>query len=68
MTAQPTATIARGGATVPPDGRHQHTNGCFWDVEECRWQCATCQGVRNALARWPPIGRLVEHTGSEFRP
>lgn len=19
---------------------HEHTIGCFWDYDECRWQCA----------------------------
>jgi hypothetical protein len=68
MTPQSTAAVAGRDRTVPPDARHRHTSACFWDVDECRWQCVTYPGIRCTPERRPTIGRLVTHTGWEITP
>jgi hypothetical protein len=41
MTPQSTAAVAGQVRTVPPEAPHRHDSACFWDVDECRWQCVT---------------------------
>jgi hypothetical protein len=67
MKAQPTATIAGRGPAAPPDGRHQHTNACVWDVEDCRWQCTTYPLLRYALEHCTPTAQTVDDTGPGTR-
>jgi hypothetical protein len=39
MTPQPASSVAEQIGTVPPAARHQHDSACYWDVDDCRWQC-----------------------------
>jgi hypothetical protein len=55
VTPQPTAAVEGRDRTMPPDERLQHNSASFWDVDECRWQCATSPGVRYALEPGPTI-------------
>ena len=41
MTLQAGPALAVFAHTVPPEARHRHDSACYWDVESCRWQCAT---------------------------
>jgi hypothetical protein len=34
-------TTAVEGLTVHREARHQHDSSCYWDVDECGWQCGT---------------------------
>jgi hypothetical protein len=41
---------------------HRHDSACYWDVENCRWQCATYPGIRYALEHCTAIGQPVAHS------
>jgi|tagenome__1003787_1003787.scaffolds.fasta_scaffold12734387_1 hypothetical protein len=41
MTPQASTAFAERSRTVPPEARHQHDSACYWDVDDCRWRCAT---------------------------
>jgi hypothetical protein len=62
MTPQPTAVLAGHDRTAPPEARHRHDSACYWDVDECRWQCVTYPLVRYALERCTAIRRPVATT------
>jgi hypothetical protein len=68
MTLQPSAALAGRARTVPPEARHRHDNACYWDVDDCRWQCGTHPGVRYALEQCTGIGRPVADSGLETKP
>jgi hypothetical protein len=68
MTPQPTAVVAELVRTPPSEARHGHDDARYWDVDECRWQCAAYPGLRYALERCAGIGRPVADTGPETRP
>jgi hypothetical protein len=57
MTPQSTAAVAGQVRTVPPEAPHRHDSACFWDVDECRWQCVTNRydGVGPMSATGRPI-------------
>jgi hypothetical protein len=67
MTPQPTATLARHARTVPPEAQHGHDSACFWDVQDCRWQCVTHPTVGYTLERCTAIGQAVADGGPETR-
>jgi hypothetical protein len=68
MTPQSTAAVAGQVRTVPPEAPHRHDSACFWDVDDCRWQCVTYPGVRYAIEGCTAIGRPVADIGPETRP
>jgi hypothetical protein len=49
MTLPQTAALAGRAPTVPPEARHRHDNACYWDVDDCRWQCGTHPLLGDAL-------------------
>jgi hypothetical protein len=51
MSPQPTAAVAGEVRAVSPESRHRHNSACYWDVDECRWQCVTYPGVGYAVER-----------------
>jgi hypothetical protein len=51
MTVQLTTAVASRDRTAPAQARHRHDRACFWDVDECRWQCGSYPLVRHALER-----------------
>jgi hypothetical protein len=57
MTPQPTAALAGHARTVTPEARHRHDSACYWDVDDCRWQCVTYPGARYAPERCTATGR-----------
>jgi hypothetical protein len=68
MTPQPPAALAGRDRTMAADERYQHNSARFWDVDECRWQCATSPGVRYALECRPTVpGQRPEPTGTARR-
>ena len=56
MTPQPTAAVTGHVRTAPAEARHRHDSACYWDVDECRWQCVIDPRVRYALERCTTIG------------
>ena len=68
MTPQSTAAVAGRARTVSPDARHGHDSACYWDVDECRWQCVTYPRVHDGLAHCTAIGRPVADSRPEGRP
>jgi hypothetical protein len=67
MTQQSTVAAAGYDHTAPVV-RHEHTSACFWDVEDCRWQCTTYPLLRYALEHCTPTAQTVEDNGPEMRP
>ena len=69
MGTQPTAVLARPTPTVvAPEPRHEHGTACYWDVDDCRWQCVTYPLARYALEHCTALARPVRHTSPETRP
>jgi hypothetical protein len=68
MTTQPISPVEGQSRSATPEPRHKHVGACYWDVDDCRWQCATYPGVRYALEHCTAIGRPVADTGTERRP
>jgi hypothetical protein len=68
MTPQASTAFAERSRTVPPEPRHQHDSACYWDVDDCRWQCATYPLVSYALERCTSITRPFAGTGPASRP
>lgn len=62
MTPQPTAAPPGDHRTVPTEERHRHGRACFWNVDDCRWQCATYRLVDYALEPCIAIGRPIAHS------
>ena len=59
MTRQPSTAFAQPVRTALPEAQHGHDSTCYWDVDECRWQCVTFPLVGDALERCTAIGRPV---------
>jgi hypothetical protein len=52
MTVQLTTAVASRDRTAPAEARHRHDSACFWDVDECRWQCfRSCRADQRMLPR-----------------
>jgi hypothetical protein len=68
MTPQPTAALAGHAHTVPPEARHRHGSTCYWELDDCRWQCTTYPRLSYTLDPSTPSARPVLHTGPEARP
>jgi hypothetical protein len=68
MTPQPAAALAGRVRPVPREARHRHLSSCFWDVDECRWQCVTGPGVHYWLEDRAPTGCQVADRGPGTRP
>jgi hypothetical protein len=63
----PQSVLARRAATATPEPRHQHGSACYWNVDDCRWQCVTYPLVRYALDHCTALARPVLHTDTEAR-
>jgi hypothetical protein len=57
VTTQPTAPSAGYVRTVPTEVRHRHSSSCFWDVDQCSWDCVTYSGGRYALEHCTTMSR-----------
>ena len=69
MSTQPTVVVASPTRTVdPPEPLHRHGTACYWDVDDCRWQCVTYPLDRYPLEHGTSVARPVLHTGPETRP
>jgi hypothetical protein len=68
MTSQPTAAAAGHARTLHTEARHRHDSACFWDLDDCRWQCATYPLLGYALERCTATGPSVPDRGPEPRP
>jgi hypothetical protein len=65
MTPQPSAAVAGHARTLLPELLHQHNSVCFWDVDDCHWQCAMQPTVGYDLERCTAIGRADADSGPE---
>ena len=65
---QPSTAFAERVRTVPLEAGHRHDGACYWDAEECRWQCVTYSLVGYALEHCTSIGRPVADNDPETRP
>jgi hypothetical protein len=63
VTTQPAVASPGDVRTVPTEAWRRHDSSCFWDVDECRWQCATYPLLGYAVERRTAIGRPVAHAG-----
>ncbi|MCW2637657.1 MAG: hypothetical protein JWQ99_4024 [Blastococcus sp.] len=66
MTRQPSTASAQPVRTAPPEVRHGHDSSCYWDVDECRWQCVTYPLVGHAPELYTAIGRPVTDVRPEI--
>jgi hypothetical protein len=53
MTAIPTEAAVAAIPMSVLNPEHQHTNRCYWDVFECRWQCPSPDTDRVEQTRSP---------------
>jgi hypothetical protein len=68
MTPQSTAAVAGQVRTVPPEAPHRHDSACFWDVDECRWQCVTYRYDGVGRGRVSAHGRVSGPMSATGRP
>jgi hypothetical protein len=68
MTTQATASVAGQIRPVPAEPRHRHSSACYWDVDDCHWQCLTYPLVRYALEHSSASERPGADTGPETQP
>ena len=68
MTQQPAPAVEGQARTMPSEARHRHDSACYWDVDDCRWQCVTYSLVGYALEHCTSIGRPVADNDPETRP
>ena len=61
MSPQPTTATPQPVPYFPLDPPHQHTAGCFWDLDQCRWQC----GPPRATAPKTPTSSSIPGSTAE---
>jgi hypothetical protein len=67
---QLTTAVAGRDRTAPAEARHRHRHdsACFWDVDDCRWQCAPYPRLTGARDRCTAIGPPVADGSPETKP
>jgi hypothetical protein len=66
--SQPSTAFAERVRTASLETGHRHGNACYWDVDDCRWQCVSYPLARYALEHCASIARPVLHTDPGRRP
>lgn len=64
MTSHPTRTGAEHLRTGGHSEQHRHGNACFWNADDCRWQCAAYPLLGCALEDCTPTGPSVPDRGT----